>query len=87
MSSVQDLMHSEAAGKLLQNRSALEELRDAPETQTVMELLRRSTGGNLEQAAQQAANGDPSSLADSIRQVMKSPAGEKLLSRMKKALE
>ena len=86
MPSLDDLMKSGKAERLLQNQEALAELRDAPETQKVFEMLSRTTGGNLEQAAEQAAKGDASALAAAIRQVMNSPEGAKLLQRMKKVL-
>ena len=51
------------------------------------EAARRSTGGDLEGAAERAANGDAGELANAIRQVMKSPEGAQLLQKMKQTLK
>ena len=76
------LKGKEAAG-LMKDPGKLEQLRDAPETQKIFNLLSRSTGGDLESAAEKAAKGDASQLTAAIRQLMQDPEGAKLLQKMK----
>ena len=78
------LKGKEAAG-LMKDPGKLEQLRDAPETQKIFAMLSRSTG-DLESAAERAAKGDASQLADAIRQLMRDPEGAKLIQKMKEKL-
>ena len=71
------LKGKEAAG-LLKDPSKLEKLRDAPETQQIFSMLSQSAG-DLESAAQRAAQGDTAQLAGAIRQLMKDPEGALLI--------
>lgn len=82
-----ELLNSKQAAGLLKDTGRLEQLRDAPETQKIFSMLSRSTGGDLEGAAERAANGDAGELANAIRQVMKSPEGAQLLQKMKQTLK
>lgn len=82
-----DLLHSPQAEKLMGNSAALEQLKDAPETQKIFSKLSKTAGGNLEQAAQHAANGDPSQLMDAIRKLMQDPESAKLIQQMRDRLK
>ena len=82
-----ELMNSKQAAGLLKDTGKLEQLRDAPETQKIFSMLSRTTGGDLEGAAERAAKGDAGQLADAIRQVMNSPEGAQLLQKMKQTLK
>ncbi len=87
MPKIDELLNNRQAAGLLRDTDKLEQLRDAPETRKVFSMLSRSTGGDLEGAAERAARGDAGELADAIRQVMGSPEGAKLLQKMKQTLE
>lgn len=87
MSNIQDLLHSGQAEQLMKDAGRLERLRDAPETQRLFQLLSRSAGGSLEQAAAQAAQGDAGTLLAAIQQLMKDPEGQALLRNMKQSVE
>ncbi len=63
----------------------LEQLKDAPETQRLFQLLGKSTG-DLEQAAQQAARGDTGALMGAIGQLMRDPEGQKLMAQLRQKL-
>ena len=67
--------------------SNLERLIDEPETQKVFSLLSRSTGGNLEKAAEKASKGDTSQLMDAIKQLMADPEGARLIQQMKSKIK
>ena len=87
MPNFQDILGSEQAAKLMKNSSKLEQLKDAPETRRLFQLLSSSAGGDLEQAANRAAQGDTAALMGAIKQLMQNPEGEQLIRRMKENLE
>lgn len=80
-------LQNEQAAKLISNSDKLEHLRDAPETQKIFSMLNRNIGGNLEQAAGNAAKGDSAQLISAIRQLMQDPEGSRLIQQMKEKLK
>lgn len=86
MSGLDDLLHSPQAEKLVGDGGKLERLKDAPETQQIFSMLSKHTGGNLEQAAGNAANGDTTQLISAIKQLMQDPEGARLIRQMKQKL-
>ncbi len=87
MPNFDEILKGKQAAGLLSDTSKLEKLRDAPETQKIFSMLSRSTGGDLESAAEKAAQGDTSQLTAAIRQLMQDPEGSKLLQKMKDSLK
>lgn len=87
MPNFQEMLQSEQTSKLLQDQARLERLRDSPETQRLFELLSRSAGGDLEQAANRAAEGDASGLVSAIQRLMRDPEGQKLIQKTKQSLQ
>ena len=82
MPNFDELMKSKQAAQLMGDRSKLEKLRDAPETQQIFSMLSRATG-DLESAAERAAKGDAAQLTEAIRQLMRDPEGARLIQKMK----
>lgn len=82
MPNFDEVLKGSQAAELIGDRTKLEKLRDAPETQKIFSMLSRSTG-DLESAAERAAKGDTAQLADAIRQLMQDPEGAKLIQKMK----
>ena len=80
MPNLDDLLHNSQPEKLGQ-------LMNEPETQKIFTMLSQSTGGNLEQAAGKAANGDTAQLIGAIRQLMQNPEAAKLMESMKRKLK
>ena len=80
MPNLDDLLHASQTEKLGQ-------LMNEPETQKIFAMLSQSTGGNLEQAAGKAANGDTTQLMNAIRQLMQNPEAAKLMEGMKRKLK
>lgn len=80
MPNLDDLLHSSQTEKLGQ-------LMNEPETQKLFSMLSQTTGGNLEQAAGKAANGDTAQLMSAIRQLMQNPEAAKLMEGMKRKLK
>lgn len=87
MRDLHDLLKSEQAAKLMKDTQKLEQLKDSPESQRLFQLLDRSAGGNLEQAAGQAAQGDTAALMNAIKSLMSNPEGQKLIRQIKGSLE
>lgn len=87
MPNFDELLGSKQAAKLMGDAAKLEHLRDAPETQKIFAMLSRNTGGNLEQAAGKAANGDTAQLMSAIKQLMQDPEGQKLIQQIKQNLK
>ena len=86
MAQSDNVLNSPQAEALLHHPEKLSELKNAPETQKIFEKLRDSTGNHLEQAADQAAGGDPAPLIQAIRQLMQDPEGAALIQKMKRRL-
>ncbi len=86
MPNFDELLKGKEAGRLMKDPAKLEQLRDAPETQRVFALLSQSAG-DLESAAQRAAQGDSAQLVGAIRQLMRDPEGAKLIQKMKENLQ
>ena len=82
MPNFDELLKGKEASRLMQDPGKLEKLRDAPETQRIFSMLNQSTG-DLEGAAQRAAQGDTAQLAGAIRRLMSDPEGAKLIQKMK----
>ena len=79
-------MHSKEAAALLKNRGKLTELMKAPETARLMDLLERTSGGNLKSAAKAATKGDPTKLMELMKEVMSAQEGAKAVQDLKKKL-
>ena len=87
MPSFNSFLKDPQAAKLMGDSTKLEQLKGAPETQKIFAMLNRSTGGNLEQAAGDAANGDSEQLIAAIRQLLSDPEGAQLIQKMKDRLK
>lgn len=87
MPDFQDMLKSKEAARFAQDTAKLEKLRDAPETQRLFQLLSQSAGGNLEQAANRAAQGDTGTLMAAVKELMQNPEGQELLQKMKRSFQ
>lgn len=87
MSSLDELLRSSKAEKLMENGEKLGHLMDAPETQQIFQMLNQNTGGSLQQAAENASKGDTAQLIDAIQKLMQNPEGAKLIQQMKSKLK
>lgn len=85
MPNFDELLKGKEASRLMKDPAKLEQLRDAPETRRVFDMLSQSAG-DLESAAQRAVKGDAAQLTEAIRQLMRDPEGAKLLQKMKDSL-
>ena len=86
MPNLDEILRSQQAEKLMDNEK-LGQLMDAPETQKLFTMLNQNTGGNLEQAAGNAANGDTTQLISAIKQLMQNQEATRLVEQMKKKLK
>ena len=85
MPNFDELLKGKEASRLMKDPAKLEQLRDAPETRRVFDMLSQSAG-DLESAAQRAVKGDAAQLTEAIGQLMRDPEGAKLLQKMKDSL-
>lgn len=86
MPNLDDLLRSPQAEKLMGDGGKLEHLKNAPETRQLFSMLSKSAGGNLEQAADNAARGDSAQLLSAIRLLMQDPEGARLIRQVKEKL-
>lgn len=68
-------------GELMKNREAISQLAQSSDAQKLRELLQQQSGG-VQQAARQAAEGDPSALMAIMDQLMHSKEGAELVDRI-----
>lgn len=75
--------------ELLQRPQAekLGHLMNEPETQKIFAMLSKSTDGNLEEAAGNAAKGDTAQLMSAIKQLMQNPEAAQLIQQMKSKIK
>lgn len=86
MPDLKDLLHSEEAAKLMGNKDALNAIQKAPETRQLLQMLSRNAGGDLEGAANAAAQGDSAALMRAMSALLNDPEGKKLLSQISKTM-
>ena len=75
------------AERLKSNPAMLQSLLQSQDGQSLMRMLDQSAGGGLQQAAQAAAKGNPEALARMIRQLMQTPQGAELISRINRTVQ
>lgn len=86
MPDLKDILNNESAKKLMADKSALEHLKNAPETQQLLTLLSQKSGSGADQLAHSAAARDSARLMGAIRQLLSDPEGQKLLGSISQKL-
>lgn len=81
-----DLLQGPQAAALLKNREAIRRMAQSPETQKLLQMLNRQSGGGLKEAAQQAGRGNPKALMDMVDQLVKDKEGAQLVEQLKETL-
>lgn len=81
-----ELLHSEQAGKLLHDKTAVETIQKAPQTQKLLSILSESVGGDLEGAADAAAKGDAAKLMGAMTKLLNDPEGKRLVEEISKSI-
>lgn len=79
--SLDDLLRSPQAQAL---RERSDQVRQ--EAGSLLELLERKSGGNLQAAADQAGKGDPKALLELVRRAMEEPETARLAQRIRQKL-
>ena len=80
------IFQSPEAEKLLSDRRGLEQLLHAPATLRLIQQLQRQNGSALQDAAQQAKNGDTSALTAMMSNLMKDPESARLVEQLEQNL-
>lgn len=86
MPDFKNLLHSEQASKLMKDKQTLDAIQRAPETQKLLSMLSQNAGGDLEGAANAAANGDAAKLMGAMSKLLSDPEGKKLVEQISKAV-
>ncbi len=81
-----DVLSSPQAAELMKNKQALEALLRSGEAQRLMERLKQSAGGGLQQAAQSAMNGDAAQLMGLVQGLMQDPQSARLVEELNKKI-
>lgn len=76
-----EAMEKGRVAELMKNREALARLAQSSDAQRLMALLKRQ-GGGVQEAARQAAAGDPGQLMTMMNQLMHSKEGAELVDRI-----
>lgn len=84
MPDFKDILNSDQAAKLMGDKSTLDSLKKAPQTQKLLSMLAQNTGGDLESAANAAANGDAARLMGAMTKLLKDPEGKRLVEEISK---
>jgi DNA-binding GntR family transcriptional regulator len=81
-----DLLSSPEGERLTRDPAALKALLSAPETRQLLTLLQRQNGGALQQAAQQARQGDLTQISAMLQGLSATKDGSDALQRMEQKL-
>lgn len=82
-----ELLHSEQAGKLMHDKTAVETIQKAPQTQKLLSMLSQSVGGDLEGAADAAAKGDAAKLMGAMTKLLNDPEGKRLVEEISRTIQ
>lgn len=86
MPNLKDILNHESAKKLMADKSALEHIKSAPETQQLLDLISQKSGSGTDHLANAAAGGDSAQLMGAIKQLLNDPEGQKLLNSISQKL-
>ena len=82
-----DILKSEQAAKLIGDKSTLDALQKAPQTQKLLSMLAQNAGGDLEGAASAATKGDAARLMGAMQKLLKDPEGVKLVEQISNSIK
>ena len=82
-----DLKTTQLIDQLRKNPAAAQKLFDSPDGKKLIALLTQDGGKSLQNASQQAAQGNPAEMAKMIRQLMQQPEGAALVERIRRQVE
>lgn len=82
-SNLDELLKDPKAAGLLKNKALLQNLLQSPDTQKLMQSLSQKFGGQLQQTASSAVQGDSQALSSLARQVMESEEGARLMEQIR----
>jgi ubiquinone biosynthesis protein Coq4 len=83
---LEEMLNSPEAANLLKNKEAILSLSNSPDAQKFMQLLKQTSGGTLQSAADAAMKGDPSALSKLVNEVTKTPEGAKAVTNLSQNL-
>lgn len=81
-----EMFNSPEAANLLKNKEALLNLCNSQDAQQLIQLLKQTSGGSLQSAADAAMKGDPSELSKLVNDLTQTPEGAKAVSNLSRNL-
>lgn len=87
MPDLNELLSSKPAQTLLNDQNTVSRLKNAPESQRLLELLNQQADGNLENLASAAAQGNPQQLMGAIQKLLHDPESQKLLQNISQGIK
>lgn len=79
---INQIMNSPEAANLLKNKEAILALSQSADAQKFIQLLKQTSGGELQAAAEAAMKGDASKLSQLVNHVSENPEGAKVISNL-----
>ena len=86
MSDLNDFLKNEQLKKMMNDRTIMERVKNAPESQRILEILSQQNKCNPENMVNAAARGEPQQLMDAIQKLLHDPESKKLLDEISHGL-
>lgn len=86
MPDLKDILNSDQASRLMNDKGTVDALQKAPQTQKLLSMLAQNTGGDLEGAANAAAKGDAAKLMGAMTKLLSDPEGKRLVEEISKTI-
>ena len=87
MPDLKELLNSRQAAKLMHDKGAVDTIQKAPQTQKLLSMLAKNTGGDLEGAADAAAKGDAAKLMGAMTKLLNDPEGKRLVEEISRSIK
>ena len=87
MPDLNELFQNEQVKKMMRDQTTVERLKNAPESQRLLELLSQQANGNPESMVDAAARGEPQQLMGAIQKMLHDPESRKLLDEISQSIQ
>lgn len=86
MTKLDELLQEGPAAEIFKDKDTLKNLAGSKEARSLIDLLQKDSGGNLQQAAKRAMTGDTSDLVSIMERVMNTPEGAQAAKEIEKKI-
>ena len=87
MPDLNELFQNEQVKKMMNDHTTVDRLKNAPESQRLLELLSQQANGSPESMVNAAARGEPQQLMGAIQKLLRDPESQKLLNEISRGLK